>query len=368
MITWTPAHVLTRQAAVDAPGGFAWWYLDLIDAEGRGLVVIWSYGLPFLPGYASAARRGTAPPARARPSLSISAYDRGELVFYDLQEHSPAEVEWDRADKVWRFGRSRIRWRDHRGEGTRTLSMTLDRDIPGTRDRLMGTVKVHGRLCRGPTVQVAPTDDPSHVWSPMLLGCEGTASLQSGDFQLELAGRAYHDRNASTVPLHALGIGRWWWGRVSMPDGDFIWYRLQPEDGGPLRQMVFSVTRDGQISEHPVDVRLGPPVAGRFGLSSPATVTFQDGDGHPVVVKLEACVDDGPFYQRHIVRGLHRGKIGRGFAELVVPGRVDLDLHRPFVRMRVQRSAGPNSMWLPLFTGPRSGRVRRLPRWWAGAS
>jgi len=50
---------------LEAPGGFAWWYLDALDARGDGLVVIWSFGLPFLPGYRSASRRGLAPPARA---------------------------------------------------------------------------------------------------------------------------------------------------------------------------------------------------------------------------------------------------------------------------------------------------------------
>jgi carotenoid 1,2-hydratase len=41
---------------------------------------------------------------------------------------------------------------------------------------------------------------------------------------------------------------------------------------------------------------------------------------------------------------------------------VDLDLHRPFVRMRVHRTEAPSSFWLPLFSGPREGRWRRLGR------
>ena len=36
------------------------------------------------------------------------------------------------------------------------------------------------------------------------------------------------------------------------------------------------------------------------------------------------------------------------------------DLLRPLVRMRVHRAAGPNSMWLPLFSGDADGRLRRL--------
>ena len=45
---------------------------------------------------------------------------------------------------------------------------------------------------------------------------------------------------------------------------------------------------------------------------------------------------------------------------------IDLDWQRPLVRMRVQRADGRNSMWLPLFTGPKPGRVQRLLRQFVG--
>ncbi len=202
----------------------------------------------------------------------------------------------------------------------------------------------------------------------MLLGCSGTAELRAGNFHFRLSGRAYHDRNAGTVPMHALGIGRWWWGRISFPTRDFIWYRLQPEDGGPMREMTLRVSTDGRIDELGSPIELGPPVSGLFGLASPATVRFPDEHGHPVVVALQSLVDDGPFYHRHVVRGIWQGAVGHGFAELVVPEQIDQDLHRPFVRMRVHHHAGPNSLFLPLFTGPRSGRWGRMPTWWTGAA
>ena len=367
MITRTPAHVPTDPAAIDACGGFAWWYLDLVDASGRGLVVIWSFGLPFLPGYASAARNGTAPAARLRPSLTVSAYEDGQIAFYDFQEYAPEDAQHDPDAQTWRFGESTLRWEDDPGSGVRTLSMVLDRPIPGTSERLSGTVEVRGRLCHGAPPTLEAHDAPDHVWSPMLLGCTGTADLRAGNFHFPIHGRAYHDRNAGTVPLHALGIGQWWWGRVSFPDRDFIWYRLQPEDGGPIRQMTLSVSTDGHIREVPTPLELGPDVPGRYGLASPSTVHFFDAHQNPVVASLESCVDDGPFYQRHLVRGLYRGEVGRGVAEFVVPSQVDRGLHRPFVRMRVHQLSGRNSNFLPLFNGPREDRLTRLAQWWMGA-
>lgn len=368
MITRTAAHIPTDPLALAAHGGFAWWYVDLIDEHGTGVVIIWAFGLPFLPGYAASARRGCAPEARARPSVTVSAYQGGKLVFYDLQEYGPEQASYSPADHIWTFGSNRFQWVDHPDTGERTLQIDLDRSIPGTTERLTGTVRVSGRLCTEAHPPKEQSDAPSHVWSPMLLGCTGTATLDAGDFHLQLDGRAYHDRNAGIVPLHALGIGRWWWGRVSFPDRDFIWYRLQPDDGGPMRQMTLTVDRQGVLTDLSSDILLGPDVAGAYGLSSPSSVHFADENSHPVVVSLDALVDDGPFYQRHLVQGLYRGHRGRGFAEYVVPDQVDRDLHRPFVRMRVHHLDGPNSLFLPLFSGPRTGRPGRLLRWWTGAA
>ena len=53
-------------------------------------------------------------------------------------------------------------------------------------------------------------------------------------------------------------------------------------------------------------------------------------------------------------------KASYGIGENVVPDRVDSDLLRPLVRMRVHRAEGPNSRWLPLFSGDSDGRWARM--------
>jgi hypothetical protein len=80
-----------------------------------------------------------------------------------------------------------------------------------------------------------------------------------------------------------------------------------------------------------------------------------------VVVDLLDPVDNGPFYLRFPVaaRCPRTGERGRGFAEIVKPGQVDIPWMRPFVRMRCHRLDGINSPLLPLFSGPRRGRLRR---------
>ena len=66
--------------ALTAPGGFVWWYLDLTDGAGNGVVLIWSFGLPFLPGYADAARKGQGQSPASRPSLNVAVY-KGCLLY-----------------------------------------------------------------------------------------------------------------------------------------------------------------------------------------------------------------------------------------------------------------------------------------------
>ena len=75
-----------------ASGSFSWWYLDIIGENGSGVVVIWGYGLPFLP------QRGDIPPhqsaAQKHPSLTISIYDQSGESFYLFQEFDEQDSEW----------------------------------------------------------------------------------------------------------------------------------------------------------------------------------------------------------------------------------------------------------------------------------
>jgi carotenoid 1,2-hydratase len=85
-------------------------------------------------------------------------------------------------------------------------------------------------------------------------------------------------------------------------------------------------------------------------------------DGRPWLdVQHTVVADDGPFYLRLLSEGTAPdGETATGWSEVCRPDRVDLARHRALVRMRVHRTEGRNSMWLPLFTGTREGRIRRL--------
>lgn len=347
-----------------APGGFAWWYVDVVTPDGDGVVLIWSYGLPFLPGYAAAARRGAPQLPAERPSVNLVVYRAGAPVFYLLQEHpansAPVGDDLTREQRLagCRFTR--------RAEGGRlVLEAVLDCAVPGMDERLTGTIRVDG-VARTSADGGAPADAP-HVWTPLTGPATGDVSLDLGGRPLaHLRGRAYHDRNGGHVPLHELGIDRWMWGRIPLAERERIYYLLWPEGASPGADPLalgVEVGADGVTQQVPLSVELGPSRRALAGLRWPERLMLHDRGQPWLQVRHRALADDGPFYLRLLSEGVaDDGERATGWSEIVHPDRVDSNVLRPLVRMKVHRVEGRNSFWLPLFTGPREGRVGRLLR------
>lgn len=367
MITLAPAAPLVPPALLAAPGAFAWWYVDLLDDAGDGLVLIWSWGLPFLPGVTGAIRAGAAAPAAARPSINLAVYEGGKESFYLLQERDPARCSYTPAPAgpggaggcTWRFGETEITasWS---ADGAFHLRAAIDLPAPAGTGRVHGQVQVEGRV-RGGRAAAVGAILPDHEWAPLCLAAQGEAALRCGAWSFARSGRAYHDRNAGVSPLHTLGIGRWWWGRLAFPDRELVFYRLVAEGAAPARDLVLEVRPDGAARvAAAAAIRVEAERRSLWGLRWPARLSFDDPDGRPVAVRLVHGVDDGPFYQRFLVEGRCDGASARGLAELVAPARFDPPYLRPLVRMRVHHPEGADSPWLPLFAGPAAGRWGRL--------
>ena len=370
MIELSSADRPPDPAVLHSPGGFTWFYVDLVDDQGRGATVIWSWGLPFLPGYVKAARAGRPELPINRPSVNVVVYGGGRERFYLLSELPAQDCEWSEDGRSWRLGGCEFRWIDTPGNGsgpagaapTRTLHATLDLALP-TGGRMTGRLQVSGALRRDCPNSTRFSDPVgTHLWTPMIAASRGCLELRTPSGEIRVEGRAYHDRNSAGRPLNALGIERWWWGRLALPGRDLIFYRLIPSAEGTVpRDFIVEVATDGSCRvREDAEISAGRLRRSTWGLRWPASATFPDPDGTPVHVDMTALLDNGPFYQRYLLRGRCGADEAYGVGENVVPDRVDTDLLRPLVRMRVHQSDGPNSMWLPLFSGDSAGRVRRL--------
>ncbi len=353
-------------AILHSPGGFTWFYVDLVDDQGRGATLIWSWGLPFLPGYARSARVGHPELPIDRPSVNVVVYEDGRERFYLLSEFSRDECVWGDDGRSWRLGGCTFSWIDTPsvagGAPTRALQATLDLALP-TGGRATGQMWLSGPLRRDIGEAAVPCHSAStHLWTPMVAASRGCLELHTPGGVLRVEGRGYHDRNSSTVPLQSLGLRRWWWGRLALPGRELVFYRLVPSVPGAVpRDIILEITPDGACRvRDDAPLQLGRQRRSIWGLRWPSSATFEDPDGHPVQVDVSAVLDNGPFYQRYLLRGRCGRDEGYGIGEHLVPNRVDTDLLRPLVRMRVHRTAGPNSMWLPLFSGDSEGRWERL--------
>lgn len=349
---------------IEAPGSFLWWYLEITNVDGDGIVLIWAYGLPFLPGLAADARAGAPAAGRARPSLNVVTYSRGVPASYILHEYEPDDVAWD-GQGHWRFGASEIRSVDAGPE--RSVDANLEIPIPGG-DVLRARIRAAGPrplAAVGPLPALLSTGSP-HGWTPLVIGAVGTAhvAIPGQGFRFVVSGAAYHDRNRSTRPLHELGFRRWLWAHERRGTAERIAYALWPRDSkAPLGFGIEAAPGE------PLKVTaLEPTFVGRrtlpFGMRSWDSVTFRvpgaDHADEPFLdFPLTHCVDQGPFYLRYL-----RARGGVGSLEVIDPDRVDLARHRPLVEMRVTRAGQRPSIWAPLFQGALDGRPSRLLRYW----
>ncbi|TVQ95239.1 MAG: hypothetical protein EA398_18280 [Deltaproteobacteria bacterium] len=378
MITLVPPDFAPPPAWLDAPGGFLWWYVDLRDDRGQGAVLIWSFGLPFLPGVVSADRDGRPLAPRQRPSLNVVLYRDGVPDFYLLRTFAPNEASWtpedDTGTESWTFGET-VLTRRRTSPGHRRVEIALDVDVPVSRERLQGTLVIEGpeaRYAKDSPVHAPQTREAaarSHHWSPLIPAGRGIGTLRrtldgaQAAPPLTLDADAYHDRNASPVGLHRLGIDHWIWGRARVGEGTRVHYLVYPEDPDAAPILLgLDLAPDGHVRL--ADGLEAPLGAGRrtfYGMRWWPEVEIRQHGAPWLTVRHRERVDDGFFYLRfgtEVVAG--DGTRGEGWGELVRPARIDLLRHRPLVRMAVHEGAGGNSLWLPLFSGPREGRVRRL--------
>jgi hypothetical protein len=340
--SWDPLDTGTPVARADT--GFSWQYLDLVDAAGDGLVLIWAHALPFVPGAVAAERSGCPLDPATSPSVCLAIYQGGRCTFYALQALESRDVSGER-------------WAGSRITGVPgAMKIELDLEVPGG-ERLTGRIETAGA-----PIQLAGRGASPHRWAPLAIG-SGHAELRCGAMRIHLIGRAYHDTNTSSAGLASLGIRRWIWGRVPHPEGESVHYLLESTDPlEPTQHHLLDIDRRGRVEARRVPAVWGPDRRGAWGLSAPRELQV---DGRRI--EHVRALEDGPFYQRWQIRAEDPSGVTRaGVGEVVDVTRMDRGPLRPLVGMAVHRPSGSSSPFVPLFCGPARGRFVRLLRHWAG--
>jgi hypothetical protein len=417
MLTLTPAGRPLDRRTLTTPGGFCWWYGDVIDGDGNGVVVIGSFGLPFL------ARRGELDVPQQRPSLNLAVYERGICTFYGLQElgdptATGASMQdpcaWTDGDPTtasgarWRFANSLLGYDVSDGEGR----FFADLDVTLPVGRAVGRIAVagptrdpagHGIHTLGTPNAVVGSDGAiAHDWSPQLGPSRGTATLRLNEREVTIEGSGYHDRNGALLPLTDQGIAWWLWARADVDVGVDVDVDVHGEGPGRESRVVYAlwptdvtaasgvgsvcavgVATDATGATRLVDVDVDVGALHRTWLGMGEVRRLRvgerlpDGSTRPFLTAVAgARVDDGPFYLRHTIRaGINTAPAHTtGFLEVVDVRRMDRPWQRPFVKMRVSpppssstsSSSSSSSLWHPLFAGPRAGRAARQLRWLLG--
>jgi carotenoid 1,2-hydratase len=340
---------------VTAPGAYEWSYFDGLSEDGEwGFVAIWFRGIPMSPNYTAAIDRhfsrptGTPPDPADYSAFNFNIYHRGRRIYYALHERPRELWAGSASTPDLRLAGNTV----HAGVGPgreRIYLLAVDTELPWQRSRVVGDIRIDAPWSDLSAISTRyDPDAQGHFWVPAALDGRFTAQLDlwrrgRGVDKLRFSGRAYHDRNFGTRPLHHIP-GAWEWGRVHSKRDLFVYFMLaaEPDRESPFRRLI--LLRDGALlaSESEVEPESFPGHRHWTGLAWPEA-TAAEGRRLAFRATPRGALDSGPFYHRHL-SDFHVTLDGEqvidapGIGEYLLPARLGIGFFRPFVRFRVRRS------------------------------
>ena len=341
-------------------GSFSWWYVDLVDFEGNGAVLIWFAGLPFLP------LKSLKKIPKNLSGLTVSVYRNHKLDFYAFQTYPPEFFSVNADQTQWRVGDSHLKMSHHRDQVTLTADLRIS--YAGSSEPFVGQLRVKGKSRITSPVQAAGTTE-DHVWSPMMLRGQGNLEYRWAAHNDRIEGTAYFDRNQSERPLTQLGIRDWHWCRLSFPNETVVLYFLQDHEGD-WQRWAFAATDKNDFKTIPViEHKANHAKKDRYGIrwNQKHEIYLKDRE-HSLEIELRSPVDRSPFYMRHLLKAKQGDDWAYGVYERVLPKKIPQQWMQPLIAMRINEWHRNKSIWLALFEGPKRGKVGRLFKSWTQSS
>jgi len=269
------------------PGGYAWWYLDALDADGRyGLAMIAFIGSVFSPYYAAARRRGPADPLN-HCSINVGLYTP-ERNYWTMTERPRASVSRTATELV--IGPSAVQW-----DGT-SLRFDIDELTVPFPQRIRGSVLVHPRVSFDRDFALDP--DGAHRWRPVLPFTDVEVHFENP--ALNWRGTGYVDSNVGNGPLEDAFV-QWQWTRTHLRgDATAIAYDAQPRSGPP-RSLDLRIELNA-VFESDARRPLSVLPRTRWGIDRSVAV---DAGTRPRIVK---GLEGGPFYARSLLGATMQGE------------------------------------------------------------
>ncbi|MCE6960419.1 carotenoid 1,2-hydratase [Cereibacter sphaeroides] len=190
---------------------------------------------------------------------------------------------------------------------------------------------VKGRIVLTPAgmtdVEVALTEDGSHIWRPFSPTARIDVDLTQGH---RWQGHGYFDANFGTAALEA-DFRFWTWGRYPVADGAACFYDAIRKDGSRL-EIGLHVTADGRAR------MIEPPPPARFARSGWFVERHTPADPGTKPRQVMSMLD-APFYSRSMVETTVFGQKTVGVHEALDLRRFSWPLLMPMLAVRVPRRA-----------------------------
>ncbi len=259
------------------PGGYAWWYIDGVSADGKNaLVIIIFVGSVFSPYYAW---KNWADPGD-HCAINMALY--GPPQRWSMTERRRQDTR--RTATRYETGNSRVQLVDG------GLEVDFDEIGAPFPRRVRGRVRVDLPYLNKESFQLDTR--AHHFWSP---AC--SHAKISVDFErpgLSWQGHGYVDSNFGLEPV-TKGFDYWDWSRTPLDNGETLIRYVTDPVGSTQRDLHIKIGEDGSIR----------PAIQTQSVDLPATsiwrISRRAGAMEQAAPKIVQTLEDTPFYSRSII-------------------------------------------------------------------